>query len=86
MALSQISRYVLVGSISSPVLTSTPQPFTMRFPCADIYELLTADLLHQAIKGAFKDHIVQWVEDYLKEIYGPSKAKAILDEIDRWCV
>lgn len=55
----------------------------MRFPRADIHELLTADLLHQAIKGAFKDHLVQWVEDFLKEIHGPSKAEAILDEIDR---
>jgi hypothetical protein len=64
-------------------LTSVPQPFMMRFPRADIYELLTADLLHQAIKGAFKDHFVQWVEDYLKEIYGSSRAEAILDEIDR---
>ena len=63
-----------------------PQPFMMRFPCADIYELLTFDLLHQAIKGAFQDHLVQWVEDYLKLIHGPSKAEGILDEIDRWFV
>jgi hypothetical protein len=55
----------------------------MQFPRADINELLTPDLLHQAIKGAFKDHLLQWVEDYLKEVYGPSKAEAILDEIDR---
>lgn len=55
----------------------------MRFPRADIHELLTSDLLHQAIKGAFKDHLVQWVEDYLKQIHMPSKAESILDEIDR---
>ena len=55
----------------------------MRFPRADVHELLTPDLLHQVIKGAFKDHLVQWVEDYLKEMYGPSKAEGILDEIDR---
>jgi hypothetical protein len=65
------------------ILTGTPQPFTMRFPRADIYEQLTPDLLHQAIKGAFKDHLVEWVVDYLKEIHGPSKADSILDEIDR---
>jgi len=59
------------------------QPFMMRFPRADIHELLTPDLLHQAIKGTYKDHLVQWVEDYLKEIHGPSKAEGILDEIDR---
>jgi len=54
----------------------------MRFPCADIHKLLTPDLLHQVIKGAYKDHLIQWVEDYLKEVYGPSKAEGILDEID----
>ena len=60
-----------------------PQPFMMRFPHADVHELLSPDLLHQAIKGTFKDHLVQWVEDYLKKIHGPSKAEVILDEIDR---
>lgn len=67
------------------MLSDSPitQPFTMKFPRADIHELLTCDLLHQAIKGAFKDHLVVWVEDYLKIMHGPSKAEAILDEIDR---
>ena len=54
-----------------------------NFPRADIYELLTPDLLHQVIKGAFKDHIVTWIEDYLEIVYGSSKASQILDEIDR---
>lgn len=55
----------------------------MSFPRADIHQLLTCDLLHQVIKGAFKDHLVQWVEDYLKAMHGLSKGDAILDEIDR---
>lgn len=62
---------------------NTLQPFTMEFPRADIHELLTPDLLHQLIKGTYKDHLVQWVEDYLKEMHGPSKSEEILDEIDR---
>ena len=55
----------------------------LRFPRADIHKLLTSDLLHQAIKGAFKDHLVQWVEDFLTVVHGSSKAQTILDEVDR---
>ncbi|KAF8806485.1 hypothetical protein BYT27DRAFT_7224251 [Phlegmacium glaucopus] len=40
-------------------------PFTANFPRADIHELLTPDLLHQLIKGTFKDHLVTWVGEYL---------------------
>ncbi|KAG1889253.1 hypothetical protein F4604DRAFT_1915123 [Suillus subluteus] len=35
-------------------------PFTNDFPQADIHELLSFNLLHQLIKGAFKDHLVDW--------------------------
>ncbi|KAJ7916694.1 hypothetical protein B0H13DRAFT_2231598 [Mycena leptocephala] len=45
-------------------------PFTRDFPRADIHEMLSSDLLHQVIKGSFKDHLVTW-------------ADAIMDEIDR---
>ncbi len=59
------------------------QPFTSYFLRADIHKLLTPDLLHQLIKGTFKDHLVEWVGDY---IYLTSEtqheAEAILDEID----
>ncbi|KAG1813895.1 uncharacterized protein BJ212DRAFT_1447696 [Suillus subaureus] len=40
-------------------------PFINDFPQVDIHELLLPDLLHQIIKGTFKDHLVDWVEDYL---------------------
>ncbi|KAF8443672.1 hypothetical protein L210DRAFT_3502465 [Boletus edulis BED1] len=59
------------------------QPFTNDFPRADIYKLLSPDLLHQIIKGAFKDHLVDWVERYLNKVHGTSRAKIIFDDIDR---
>ncbi|KAH7918155.1 hypothetical protein BV22DRAFT_1108435 [Leucogyrophana mollusca] len=58
-------------------------PFTNDFPRADIHELLAPDLLHQVIKGTFKDHLVSWVEQYLEQTHGGRLAKRILDDIDR---
>ncbi|KAF8813200.1 hypothetical protein BYT27DRAFT_7220575 [Phlegmacium glaucopus] len=58
-------------------------PFTHDFPRADIYELISSDLLHQAIKGTFKDHLVAWVGEYLEAIYETAKANRLMDEIDR---
>ncbi|CAA7264657.1 unnamed protein product [Cyclocybe aegerita] len=58
-------------------------PFTMNFLWADIHKLLAPDLLHQIIKGTFKDHIVDWVEQYIKQNNTKSKANKILTDIDR---
>ncbi|KAI9453314.1 hypothetical protein BJY52DRAFT_1205512 [Lactarius psammicola] len=58
-------------------------PFTMAFPRSNIHELLAPDLLHQIIKGAFKDHIVDWVERYIKENNSKAQANRILADIDR---
>ncbi|OJT10478.1 hypothetical protein TRAPUB_13008, partial [Trametes pubescens] len=59
------------------------QPFTTFFPRADIHELLTPDLLHQLIKGTFKDHIVAWVVEYVKITADTEReANRILDDID----
>ncbi|KAG1847595.1 hypothetical protein F4604DRAFT_1884000 [Suillus subluteus] len=58
-------------------------PFTNDFPRADIHELIAPDLLHQLIKGTFKDHIVDWVEKYLHQTHGKTVAMRIMDDIDR---
>ncbi|KAG1753701.1 uncharacterized protein EDB91DRAFT_1234119 [Suillus paluster] len=47
-------------------IVSDVVPFTNDYPQADIHELISPDILHQIIKGAFKDHLVDWVESYLK--------------------
>ncbi|KAJ7671758.1 hypothetical protein B0H17DRAFT_1162102 [Mycena rosella] len=57
-------------------------PFTHGFPRTDIYELLSFDLLHQVIKGMFKDHLVSWVNKYLHLEHGEKRALKIIQDID----
>ncbi|KAG1831195.1 hypothetical protein DFJ58DRAFT_736700 [Suillus subalutaceus] len=37
-------------------------PVTNDFAQANIHQLITSNILHQLIKGMFKDHLVDWVE------------------------
>ncbi|KAJ2922285.1 hypothetical protein H1R20_g14806, partial [Candolleomyces eurysporus] len=58
-------------------------PFTAYFPRADIHELISPDLLHQLIKGTFKDHLVDWIVQYINDAHPKQEANHILADIDR---
>ncbi|KAG1793779.1 hypothetical protein EV424DRAFT_1354079 [Suillus variegatus] len=57
-------------------------PFTNDFARADIHELIAPDILHQLIKGTFKDHLVDWIEKYLYQMHSKKDAERIMDDID----
>ncbi|KAG1887726.1 hypothetical protein F4604DRAFT_1570585, partial [Suillus subluteus] len=51
-------------------------------PFSNIYELISPDILHQIIKGTFKGHLVDWVEDYLLLTHRASCTAKIMDNIN----
>ena len=86
LSMVSLVTFKCISHTCSWIWLNNVQPFTFNFNRADIYELLTPDLLHQAIKGTFKDHLVLWVQEYLEKWHGPSESKHMLDKIDRRCV
>ena len=65
-------------------MVCSSQPFTNYFPQANIHELLALDILHELIKGTFKDHLITWVTSYIKSSCSEQEANLILDDIDWW--
>ncbi|KZP09744.1 hypothetical protein FIBSPDRAFT_963695 [Athelia psychrophila] len=57
-------------------------PFTADIARADINELISPDILHQLIKGTFKDHLVTWIEEIIRSMHPKKDADRILSEID----
>ncbi|KAF6746939.1 hypothetical protein DFP72DRAFT_1150192, partial [Ephemerocybe angulata] len=55
-------------------------PFTAYFPRANIHDLLSPDLLHQIIKGTFKDHLVSWIVEWMEK---QEDGKKLVTEMDR---
>jgi hypothetical protein len=77
-----IVRSHTTSTMTSMLNNNVLQLFTRDFPHADIHELISSDILHQLIKGTFKDRLVTWVEEYLYLVHSNKKANDIMDKID----
>ena len=53
-----------------------------NFPRVDIHSMISPDLLHQVIKGTFKDHLMTWVVHYICAKNSESEANCILNQLD----
>ena len=60
--------------------------YASAYMCILYISYISPDILHQLIKGTFKDHIVTWIHDYIKAWHLETEANKILDDIDQWYV
>ncbi|ESK83826.1 hypothetical protein Moror_13527 [Moniliophthora roreri MCA 2997] len=72
-ATQQWDKYGIVAGI---------MPFTASFPRADIHACIAPDILHQLIKGTFKDHLVTWVQELIKIEHDKKEVVQIMADID----
>ncbi|KAG1819162.1 uncharacterized protein BJ212DRAFT_1446262 [Suillus subaureus] len=59
-------------------------PFTNDFPRADIFQMILLDILHQLVKGAFKDHLVTWAQKIMDDIDRRITAVALFSGLQRF--
>ena len=83
VAIDPWERAALIFNLTNIWTRLTPplQPFTSYFPRSD-NQMISQDLLHQVIKGTFKDHLVTWVVNYIQCSNSDGDASHILDELD----